>query len=114
MTNIDGLEPMSGRCILLTEGTRFGGETGAGLMRNRCAFTSRDMGADFGDAFTYAIVLGWDPDPSDEPDEDGSAMDHQAEKWGWDAELVAFLRDTHERFKLLADRTPLASPGVDL
>jgi hypothetical protein len=91
------------RAILLTERARFGGETGAGLMRNRCAFTSRDMGADWPDSFTYAVVFGWD---SDEPDDDDphGAMREQAAKWGWDAEMVAFLRDAHERFALLSDR----------
>lgn len=89
--------------LMLTERVRFGGESGAGIMRNRCAFTSRDMGADWPEAFTFAVVLGWDPDP-DEPDED--AMGDMASKFGWDADLVAFLQDAHERFKALADATP--------
>ena len=50
---------MTVRAFILSEGSRFGGETGAGLMRNRCAFTPRDMAADWPDAFTYAIVSGW-------------------------------------------------------
>lgn len=74
--------------------------TGAAIMRNRCAFTSRDMAADWPEAFTYAVVFGWDADD----DEDG-VMDTIASRFGWDAELVAFLRETHERFKALADKT---------
>lgn len=93
------------RAIMLTEHTRFGGETGAGIMRNRCAFTTRDMGHDWPEAFTYAIVLGWDS--SDLGDGADEAMRNQAAKWGWDEELVAFLRDAHERFKTLADRAAL-------
>lgn len=98
-----GPDPTPERVVLLTERTRFGAETGAGLMRNRCAFTSRDMGADWPDAFTYAIVLGLDSaDPDDDDPE--AAMRDQAAQWGWDADLVAFLRDAHERFKALPDR----------
>lgn len=93
------------RIVVLTERTMFGGETGAGAMRNRCAFTCRDMGADWPDAFTYAIVYGWGGD-SDEPN-DAGAWDQQAAKWGWDAELVEFLRDAHSRFDRLADRVIL-------
>jgi hypothetical protein len=89
------------RIVLLNENTRFGSESGAGLMRNRCAFTSKDMGDEFGDAFTYAIVMGWDGDP-DEPGDEG-AWTEQAGKWGWDEALVAFLRETHERFTALSD-----------
>ena len=81
------------RHILLTENTRFGGETGAGLMRNRCAFTPKDMGYEFDSAFTYAIVFGWE-----------DALSEQADKWGWDEELVAFIRNAHEQFAALSDR----------
>lgn len=105
MTHNVELDAATGQAILLTEDSRWGGETGAGLMRNRCAFTSRDMGAHWGDSFTYAVVYGWDPDPEDEP-EDGSAMDEQAAKWGWDAEMIEFLREAHRRFEELADRVP--------
>ena len=84
---------MTVRAFILSEGSRFGGETGAGLMRNRCAFTPRDMAADWPDAFTYAIVSGW-----------GEAMEEVAEAQEWDAELVAFLRDAHSRFDALPDR----------
>jgi hypothetical protein len=85
--------------VILTERTRFGGETGAGLMRNRCAFTSRDMGADWAEAFTFAVVLGWDDD-----DEEADAMAEMAVKFGWDDALIEFLRDAHRRFEALADR----------
>lgn len=84
--------------VLLTENIAFGRETGAGIMRNRCAFTSRDMGADWPESFTYAIVLGWDDD-----DPECDAMPEQAERHGWDDDLVAFLRDAHERFQALAN-----------
>lgn len=87
--------------LMLSERTRFGGETAAGIMRNRCAFTCRDMGADWPEAFAYAVVLGWD---SEDPDDPEGAMLEQAARWGWDAELIAFLRDAHERFTALADR----------
>ena len=86
--------------IMLTDRTRFGNETGAGIMRNRCAFTSRDMAHDWPEAFTYAIVWGWHDD--DDPDED--VMPEIAEKFEWDAELIAFLRDAHERFTKLAEK----------
>lgn len=85
---------------MLNESTRFGNMTGAGVMRNRCAFTSRDMGADWPDAFTYAIVLGWHDE--DRPEDDATA--EIAEKFEWDADMISFLRDAHERFKLLADK----------
>lgn len=86
------------RVLILTERTRFGGETGAGLMRNRCAFTSRDMSDDWPEAFTYAVVLGWD-----------DSMDDMAAKFGWDEPMVEFLRDAHARFEALADRDPQAA-----
>lgn len=86
--------------LILTERTQFGGETGAGIMRNRCAFTSRDMALDWPEAFTYAIVLGWH---DDNPEDDATA--DVAEKFGWDADLVAFLRECHEKFKEIAYRT---------
>ena len=90
------------RYVILNERTRFGGETGADLMRNRCSFTSKDMAEEWDAAFAYAIILGWDAD-EDEPEEDG-CMEAMAERWGWDAEMVAFLRDTHERFAALSSR----------
>jgi hypothetical protein len=86
--------------IALTEHFRSGGETGAGVMRNRCAFTSRDMGDDWPEAFTYAVVCGWDGDS-----EGDSAMEAMAAKFGWDEPLIEFLRDAHRRFEALADRT---------
>ena len=69
----------------------------ADLMRDRCAFTSRDMAEHWGDAFTYAIVFGWGS-PED-PDTD--AWDQVAREQGWDERLVQFLRDTHRRFAAL-------------
>jgi hypothetical protein len=65
-------------------------------MRNRCAFDSRDMAADWPEAFVYAVVFGWD---SDEPDED--AMAEVADRFGWDEPLIEFLRDAHRRFQAL-------------
>ena len=79
--------------VMLSENTRYGNDTGAGLMRNRCAFTSRDMGTDWPEAFTYAIVLGWD-----------DAISEVAERFEWDETLIAFLQDAHERFKKLPDK----------
>jgi hypothetical protein len=91
---------MTARVVVLNEDTRSGNETGAGILRNRCAFTPRDMGADWPEAFTYAVVFGWD-DP--EIHEEG-AMDEMAARWGWDESMVEFLRDAHARFATLADR----------
>lgn len=88
------------RWIVLSEHTRFGGESGAGLMRNRCSFTSKDMGEDWDAAFTYAIVNGWDPDP-DDPLDIGDPMAEMAKRFDWDEPLVAFLRDAHKRFQEL-------------
>lgn len=79
--------------IVLNEDTRFGSETGAGIMRNRCAFTVRDMGDDWPAAFTYAVVLGWN-----------EATAEMAARWDWDDEMVAFLQDAHARFTALADK----------
>lgn len=92
---------MTEQVVILDDKTRFGPETGAGLMRNRCAFTSRDMAADWPEAFTYAIVFGWG---GEEPDEDCWAG--LAEKYEWDDEMVAFLKDAHARFEKLADKRP--------
>ena len=82
--------------IVLNETSFTAGKSGAGVMRNRCAFTSRDMGADWPEAFTYAVVFGWD-----------DAMDEVAAEFGWDAPLVAFLVDAHERFKAVPDVTEI-------
>lgn len=89
-----------GEQIILNENSANGDETGAGLMRNRCAFTSRDMGADWPEAFTYAVVLGWS-DGENDPDD---AWDELAQKYGWDDELLTFLRDANARFQQLSDK----------
>jgi hypothetical protein len=91
--------------VVLTERTRFGGETGAAIMRNRCAFTTRDMADDWPAAFTYAIVLGW----GDEDDPAG--LHRMAAKWEWDDALVEFLIDAHQRFRGLADKVPPLEPA---
>lgn len=91
---------MNDRIVMLSEDTMFTDQTGAGILRNRCAFTSRDMGADWPEAFTYAVVFGWHDDEHPEDD----ATDEIARKHAWDDELISFLRETHERFKLLTDR----------
>lgn len=75
--------------------------TGAGIMRDRCAFTSQDMGEGWAQAFTYAVVLGWDADPDDP--EDAGVMEQLAAKFGWDDRMVEFLRDAHRRFEELPD-----------
>ena len=77
--------------------------SGADRMRNLCAFTSRDMAADWPEAFTYAVVSGWDSNEPDDPDDDLDAMTEVAAKFGWDEPLVEFLRDAHRRFKELRD-----------
>jgi hypothetical protein len=78
-------------------------ETSAEMMRDRCAFTSQDMSEGWANAFTYAIVLGWDADPDDDPD-DAGVMDLIAARFGWDERMVEFLRDAHRRFSELPDR----------
>jgi hypothetical protein len=81
--------------VILNEESRwYSTETGASIMRNRCAFTSTDMAADWHHAFTYAVVFGWK-----------GAWREVAERYEWDDELVAFLKDAHRRFKKLADKT---------
>ena len=88
--------------IVLNEESFSDETTGAGRLRNACAFTSRDMGADWPEAFTWAIVFGWGDE--DYPDED--ATSEIAEKFGWDDQLVAFLEDAHKRFLALPDKQP--------
>lgn len=63
-------------------------------------FTPRDMGADWPEAFTYAVVFGWD-----DPDPESDAMAEMAARWDWDEPMVEFLRDAHRRFQALADKT---------
>lgn len=97
------------RVLILSENTHRGNESGAGLMRNRCAFTSRDMGADWPEAFTYAVVMGWD---NEEDPSDVGAWQELAAKFGWDSELIGFLIDAHRRFEELSDKLePGAGPG---
>lgn len=96
---------MAEKRIIMSENSFSEGASGAELMRNRCSFTSRDMAADWPEAFTYAIVKGWYND--DEDDEDymsDAAMQECAEKFGWDDTLVEFLKDAHERFKKLPSK----------
>jgi len=87
------------RILILSDRARFGNETSAGTLRNQCAFTSKDMGAEWADAFTYGIVMGWD------------AMKEIAALHGWDDELIAFIRDAHQRFKKLADVVEATTDG---
>ena len=84
---------MAGVVILSEESRWHSTESGASIMRNRCAFTSSDMAADWHRAFTYAVVFGWK-----------GAWREVAERYEWDDELVAFLKDAHRRFKKLADK----------
>lgn len=86
--------------VLLNEETRFGGESSAGIMRNRCAFTSKDMSREWADAFTFSIVFGWSDEDFPEDDAWGEISTYH----GWDAEMVAFLKDAHERFLALPDK----------
>lgn len=71
-------------------------------MRDHCAFTSRDQGADWASAFTYAVVFGWGGEPGDSED----AWPEIAERFGWDQELVDFLKRTHAEFDKLGDGAP--------
>jgi hypothetical protein len=48
-------------------------------------------------AWVYGIVLGWDNDEPDDP-EDFGAMDEIAEKFGWTPNQVERLRELHRRF----------------
>jgi hypothetical protein len=84
------------RVLMLNENTLLS-QSGAGKMERRCAFTSRDMSLDWPEAFTYAVVFGWDSDPadSDNPDDGWSEF---VERFGWDEPLIEFLRDAHRRF----------------
>lgn len=89
--------------VILSDRYRFPDETGAGRLRTQCAFTSRDMAADWPEAFVYAVVYGWGRDETD-PTDDTDCYPELAERYGWDETLIAFLRDAHERFKALPDK----------
>lgn len=86
---------------ILSDHDRFPEEPGATLIRNQCAFTSRDMSMHWADAFTYGIVLGWDAAADDPEPED--AMSEIAAAHGWDEQMIAFVRDAHERFLALRE-----------
>lgn len=75
--------------------------SGAGVLRNQCAFTARDMSTGWSDAFTYAIVCGW-----------GDAWDEVAEAHGWDPQLVEFLKQVHNEFAKLPDKVPPSEGGA--
>ena len=79
------------RAAVLHEESHAPLSSGADMMRNRCAFTSRDMAAEWPEAFTYAVVFGWE-----------EATKEVAARFGWDTELLDFLADAHERFEALS------------
>lgn len=66
-------------------------------VRRMMATNVRDWGEDRGDAFLWALFLGWDDE--DNPDE--SAMDEVAERHGWSADQVARLRRFHAALESL-------------
>ena len=69
----------------------------ADRMRDNCAFTSRDQAADWASAFTYAIVFGWG---GDEPLVE-DCWQEIADRFGWDQELIDWLKRTHAEFEKL-------------
>lgn len=60
------------------------------------AFSSADWGQSQDLAWVYGIVLGWDADDPDEP-EDG-AMAELAARFSWDGKKIARLRRLHAAF----------------
>ena len=66
-------------------------------VRRMMATNVRDWGEDRGDAFLWALFLGWDDE--DNPDE--SAMDEVAGRHGWSTEQVARLRRFHAALESL-------------
>ena len=67
------------------------------------AFSSRDWGATRGDAWLYGIVVGWDNDPDDDPEDHNDAMAELAVQYGWGADDVTRLRDLHAAWVALAE-----------
>jgi hypothetical protein len=67
-------------------------------VRRMMATNVRDWGLDRGDAFLWALFLGWDDE--DNPDE--SAMGEVAERHGWDSAQVSRLRRFHAALEAIA------------
>lgn len=73
-------------------------------IRRMMATNVRDWAEDRGDAFLWAVFLGWDADPGDDPEE--GAMSEVATRHGWDDAQVARLR----RFRLAVDELAGRAP----
>jgi hypothetical protein len=89
-------------------------EAGDGLdplqaLRDAIVFSSADWGAARDFAWIYGIVVGWDSDEDDDPDEVEDTMLELAAVHGWTAEKVERLRALHGAFVELAARDV---PGV--
>ncbi|MFD7980242.1 hypothetical protein [Streptomyces sp. NPDC059071] len=62
-------------------------------VRRRMATSSRDWGAHHGDAWLYALLIGWDCEQEHEHTGDCPALlDEMAAQHGWSANLVAVAR----------------------
>jgi hypothetical protein len=83
-------------------------------LHDAMVFSSADWGAARDLAFIYGIVVGWDGDPDDEPDEDdGDAMSELAAKFGWSEQGVQRLRAMHAVYgKLRPASQRLADAGT--
>jgi hypothetical protein len=64
--------------------------------------SSQDWGEAGDFAWIYGIVVGWDPDPGDQPDADEAfAMADLAQQHGWTPAEVARLRRLHAQYEAL-------------
>jgi hypothetical protein len=70
-------------------------------LREAISFSSMDWGGARDTAWIYGIVLGWDGDPDDDPDEEVDAMTELAQKFGWSEAAVERLRRLHAAFRRL-------------
>ena len=71
-------------------------------LRESIVLAANDWSQSRAEAWVYGIVVGWDPDPDDEPDEDdGDVMGDLAERFGWSDAQVARLRRLHDAFRRL-------------
>jgi hypothetical protein len=71
-----------------------------GALKNTIAFSADDWSVSRAMAWVYGIVLGWDNDDPDDPDE--GAMGEIAARFGWTLDQVARLRKLHVRFEELS------------
>lgn len=64
--------------------------------------SSQDWGEARDFAWIYGVVVGWDPDPGDQPDADEAfAMADLAQRHGWTPAEVARLRRLHAQYEAL-------------